>query len=515
MDRLGKLLAFAISLTTLAVSAQPASLSALSQSFAPLQYGQLTQADELTALTKLAKGKSIVAVSEVTHGTKQVGQLQTKLAKDLCQYSGFNVVVLGEVYATSTLLLNQYVCFGQGTIDEALGPIATSQNVVSPELRDLAEWLKNENEKRPPEQRIWLVGTEVAPPRLLADANARWVSQADTQALDNSWFEHVLSQQNYALNIHQNDKQSFREDGIFESIQWLKTHVPAAKIVVIAAHNAHMERVPCYNSDIAPFRTIKRVGHFLHQTYPDDYLVIGTEIAGGRYHSGADNQYNPMPSHPRKLGTLLGQLTTSDYGLLTTQPCRKHPELTGASVRMSYGTSFQKVGSVAKCTNVFDAFDAILFIRESQPTDLLTDFAPVAKIAVYVTLNPGVMKSILAGDSLTVSISDATTDSLSTSKHPVAYVQLYTHDRRKKPVLYQTFTIPTGTSMVQVRLPATTQTVSLWINAVGVTSLKVGRVVVNGHVIQKDEFLLVQPNDSGQKWVMETGIDDGFRVSAR
>ncbi|QKZ13865.1 erythromycin esterase family protein [Spirosoma sp. KUDC1026] len=367
------------------------------QALTPFQYHQLTDTTQFEPISELVRGKSIVAVGEVTHGTKQVNQLQVKVAMDLCRHDDFRTVVLGETYTASTLALNRYVLFDEGTLGEALQDLADHQGVVVEETRVLARWIHDENRTRPFDRRIWLVGTEVAPPGLLADVllrqgSAHWstpltdklstiartpahliaqnfgpapdqfIRQTFAQALsllqsgtnqaeslEQHWQRQLLSQYQYATDIFVHDQQAPRDLGIFENIKWLREHLADRKLVIIDAHNGHVERHQCYHRDDFVYRRIKRFGHFLHEAYPDDYFVIGTEVQRGYFDRGPSKEVNRMPEHKKKIGTILGRITNSQYGLLPMDKCRSLGLFQHNNYRLSFGTSDQVKGQVALC----------------------------------------------------------------------------------------------------------------------------------------------------------------------
>ncbi len=501
-----------------------------------------------------------MAIGEVTHGTKQADQLQVKIAMDLCRHHGFSVVVLGEVYTASTLALNQYVLFGEGTLEEALQQIADKQGVVTNETKALANWIHDENKTRPIEQRIWLVGAEVAPLNLLADAlfrhhgfqrsiqptnelytiaqtpshlislnfgpdPATFLGQAFAQSthvmqeqitqqlsLEQRWQRQITSQYPYAIDIFVRNREAVRETGIFENIKWLRDHLLNPKIVIIDAHNGHVERQQCYNSDIASFRSIKRFGHFLHEAYPTEYFVVGTELQRGYFNRGFDKQVNRVPEHKWKIGTILGQQTESDYGLVDMKKCRALALLPHTNYRMTYGTSNQMEGSVARCSKVTEAFDALIFIRESQPSIILDSIISRPVLSVYLNMNQQFIDSVTASGRLTISLSDLRfTPTL--NKRPELRLQIYIHDRKQRFLKLTNFQLQATDSTLFIipLLPTSAKLISISIVGKNIHRCQVGKITINNHVISALEFLLLDP----KSYKLTVQSKDGFTVDSQ
>ncbi len=492
----------------------------------PFNYEQLTDTAEFRIVRKLIAGKSIVAVGEVTHGTRQVDQLQAKIARDLCGNHGFRVIVLGEIYTATTIALNRYVLFNEGTLADALEPIATNQGVVTAELIELTKWVNKENQRRSLANRIWLVGTEVAPPKLLEDvamhlkkpskANDNQIT-ADTnslsRALIDQWVQQLAEQHSFAIDIFQNNKEALREVGIFQNIQWLKKNLQNPKVIIIDAHNGHVEKQPCYYSDMPSFIAIKRVGHFLYETYPDQYVVIGTELQRGYFDRGEGGPVNRVPEHKRKLGTILGKLTNSPYGLLELRKCKENNLLPGNNYRMSFGTSNQTVGSVAKCNKIADAFDGLIFIRESVPDTLIYSLFPAQAFSVYFNLNKRTVRAIVAAQQLKVKLLN-THFELTPDKESKYYIRVYMHDIAKKMLRKVDTPLTTDSTALCLNVPASTVYISMHIVGNFSQGCRVGEAVVNNHTMKSAEWLLIDVQKH-YKLITNTKVKAGFEVITR
>ncbi|GAB3755539.1 erythromycin esterase family protein [Spirosoma pomorum] len=530
------------------------------QAFTPFHYQQLTDTAQFDPVSELVRGKSIVAVGEVTHGTKQVNQLQVKVAMDLCRHDDFRIVVLGETYTASTLALNRYVLFDEGTLDEALQDMADHQGVVVEETRELAKWVHDENRARPFDRRIWLVGAEVAPPGLLADVllrqgSAHWptpltdklstiartpahltalnfgpapdqfIRQTFAQALsllqpgtnqaeslEQQWQRQLVSQYQYASDIFIRHRDPERELGIFENIKWLREHLPDRKLVIIDAHNGHVQRHHCYHRDYFVYQRIKRFGHFLHEVYPDDYFVIGTEVQRGYFNRGFGKEINRIPEHPKKIGTILGGVTDSQYGLLPMNKCRSLGLFQRNDYRLSFGTSDQVKGQVALCNNIADAFDALIFIRESEPAVLLDSLASKPIFSVYLNVAQPVIDSVTASRRMAVNLTDIQF-APSSSRPSSLNLQVYIHTKRKRFLKLANFRLQPGdsASIILPDMPKSAKLISMMLVGKNIEQCRVGKLAINGHTVAGPEFLLVEPS----LHQLTAATRGGFAVSSR
>ena len=386
-------------------------------------------------LTQLLDNKSVVAVGEVTHSTAEVEQLQLAVAKALVRDHDFRVVALGELYISSTWLLNEYVLSGRGDAREALRAVYTQQyGRTSTEMLRFVEWLRTINASRPLDQRVRLMGTESGPPSQLAriawmysqeqqmvlpDSLQKTLAELlalpasykpqpnldrlriSTRALTNlllrdnaafpltpkqNWQRQCIRQLPEALETFCRPTQAYRDRAIYENIRWLKERRPNTKTVVIAIHNAHIEKRPCYN-----WEGLTRAGYWLDSTYGGQFVAIGTEVGRGTYASGNEKETRVIrvPENRQKLGTLISSVTTSPYGFINLNELPDITQFFRAHNRLTYGTSNQQVGTTWPCATLPDAFDALLYSRESTPTQrslVAGDSSDAPAFSLYVNM---------------------------------------------------------------------------------------------------------------------------------
>ena len=511
----------------------------LQKSILPFPAKSLTDSSELTAFDPLITGKTIVAIGEVTHGTRQTAELQSKLARQLCQSHRFTTIVLAEIYASATLALNRYVLLDEGTLAEALAPLSEAQPIAQ-SLVNLIQWVHRQNRLRPMSERIWMVGTEVDPPgqlaqllqteawetlsatddsliaclrylpnHLLKTAYSRQDQAAlratfnrclgalgpvptDSLALLKGWNHFLLTHHQLAWAIHAQDEEAPRDSAMFSSVQWLLEQRPGTRIVIINAHNAHIEKQACYQLG---FSGVKRLGHYLHQTYGASYCALGTEIDGGQFLSGPARRGDTvasvrMPRSRKGMGRLLASILPDCYGLLDLRSPEITPLFEAHRPRLSYGTSNQGVGLLAPSRQIPRAFDGLVFLGRSHPARFI-NIAPPNRFGVYVTLAPVEVDSLLTKRQLRIACEQI--DWLGQPNQASDLrLQVYQHDSRKRLLNFfaQELTSHTSRSLC-VHLRPHAHYVSISVVGRNGKACRVGDIRVNGRPVNPSSLQLV------------------------
>lgn len=476
----------------------------------------------LRALINLVGSKSIVAVGEVTHGTEQIEKLQLQIAQSLVRDQAFNAVALGEIYISSTWALNEYVLFGTGSAEQALGMAFQYQyGGVSVEMLRFVELLRVVNASRPLNQRVWLIGTEVGPPsqlarivwtycqtqrvelpdslqktlaelmalpvehearsdvdRLLTAARAltALLFRDDTAAsftLKQHWQRQCIRQLTQSLETFCRPTQAHRDRGIYENIHWLKQRRPDAKVVVIAVHNVHIEKRPCYH-----WEGLARAGYWLDSTYRKQFVAIGTEVGRGTYASGNEKETRvvQVPENRRKLGTLISRVTSSPYGFIRLNESPDVAQFFKSHNRLTYGTSYQRVGMTWPCAALPDAFDALLYSRESTPNQrsvVADDSSAAPAFSLYVNMADSLKRQLQRAGHFRVSVR---TD-FTAIKDADCFVRLtvYFHNKQMKQLQYHVIPLSSGLLVDQLfRVPSQAHfiSVSLYADQAAILALK-------------------------------------------
>ncbi|WP_167855238.1 erythromycin esterase family protein [Hymenobacter wooponensis] len=283
---------------------------------------------DLTAFGALAGKAQIIALGEVTYGSREVAQLRHRLTRYLVEQKGVRALAL-ETDMGACLALNNYLQTGQGNPRQLLGQLGTYNSV---ETLALVQWLRAYNERattkvqvwglecqRPAEALTWLrqllpqrapvpqaqleqlasqlrelptAGIRLNPftmpgttePRLLAvrntirevrqgfDERNRLRAGAELPLADAAIQRQLLQQLEQYTTLQTLDPDlvpAYRGASLAENIYWCRTQQPSGKLLVLA-----------HNTVVAATGT---AGQLLRATYGPEYVTLGTAFATGSF----------------------------------------------------------------------------------------------------------------------------------------------------------------------------------------------------------------------------------------
>jgi erythromycin esterase-like protein len=130
---------------------------------------------DLEPLAALVGDARVVGLGECTHGSAEVFEMKARLLRELARL-GFDALVI-EASAPDTFPVDAYVRGAQG-----LEPAAVVRGMgfwtwSTPEVRDLAVWMRDENAARPADGALRWLGMDMQHPR----ASAAWLSKFLTE----------------------------------------------------------------------------------------------------------------------------------------------------------------------------------------------------------------------------------------------------------------------------------------------------------------------------------------------
>lgn len=374
-------------------------------------------ANELTVLYEMAKNKKIVAIGEVTHGTKEAMAFQRLIAANLVKRYGFKCIVLGEISLLDAYKVNDFVVNQQGTIEDfALKNRAQLREIAyrQEDLRALYTSIREYNKDRPFSDRVWIIGVDIDEPRevisfinaychvqqmpnairiietlnrnlrkmytktnigaVIEDTNQLvGMLEGSRKGIDSLEVKidvmiHLLKvlPQLVAFSSDADLKYKMRDKFIFDNIVWLMETCKKDKLVIIKAHNFHVNRKTIYTEVFGRFLSF---GEYLSRGYQADYLCIGTEVQQGRFYTGA-NGNSKIVQHKNKIGSIIGTNTKAQYGILF---CDNNARgfLNREEITVSFGTVNYKSSLLINAKGVLgNAFDVLIFIRDSTPYGL-------------------------------------------------------------------------------------------------------------------------------------------------
>ncbi|RFS17983.1 erythromycin esterase family protein [Emticicia sp. C21] len=379
--------------------------------------------NELAVIYEQARNKKIVAIGEVTHGTKEVMEFQHLIATQLVKLHHFNCIVLGEISMLDSYKINDYVVNERRSVADIMIKKKIRARDAAYRQRDMMPlyiWIRNFNKQRPFKEKIWVIGTDIdQPEEIISFLKEHCLNHGINKAvpileelnknlrkLPNSAkinINTIADSANQLLSILENSrvnsdstnmktdvmvrvlktlpnsmafwsdndlKYKMRDKFIFENIEWLRETCKKDKQVIIRAHNMHINKKTIYTEIFGKFPSF---GEYLSKQYQTDYMSIGTEVQKGRFYAGFSGS-SKIAQHKNKLGTIIGCQAKAKYGVLLCDSSSKE-FLNQPSHTMTFGTINYRSSILINCKGLIgDAFDAIVFIKDSTPYQLVRDY---------------------------------------------------------------------------------------------------------------------------------------------
>lgn len=247
--------------------------------------------DDIHFLNDILKGKEVIALGEVTHGTREVFTYKDRLVRYLVSNLNYKTIVF-EADNAAMENLDHYI---NGKIDNA---------VMSPNYKALLGWLRDYNKVLKEEDKVHLHGLELREFNPAIDkilTSNKNLDQDDKKIfmeIKNTPFDKIDKKQlakfrmacthlpadlqskmliqlidNYYKFIgKKSGKIGFRDAFMAENAIALKEST-ADKKMIIWAHNGHVAKTSLYNEPA--------LGEYLRNTFRDKYYVIATDINKG------------------------------------------------------------------------------------------------------------------------------------------------------------------------------------------------------------------------------------------
>lgn len=463
----------------------------IKEAFVPLNNRLVVSNDSLNefrSLYELASRKSVVAVGEATHGTDEIRRIQIILAEGLVANSGYKTIALGEISMLEAYPLFDYVVNGNGN------PEKISERFHY-DYSGLLKWINQFNSGKPRDQKVWLLGTDVDTPEQTIDFvrnHCHRYSLNKATALVNKLEKIVLSGNKdlgmkelddfYRLRIDlagllnaekgKADSLDFKADFmvraldflpgrwltgvnsliasqqrdqvIFDNLEWsLGTK---GKTVIINGHNFHTNRKTIIKETYHP--PARSFGEYLSDKFGQEYLSIGTEIQSGLFYNGTSADQK-IVEDDQKLGSVLGRLFQSDFGLLMVDEKLK-AVLNRQDLKITKGTFTSS--AVDGKGLLGEAFDAWIYIRSSTP---YTTFNKEDYGVLFLNLKN--QEEIIKNGKLFITASYAAKEKSGESS--VIY-SIYLHDGNKKELKHYTDPVKNEEEKTY-EIPANTKTISV------------------------------------------------------
>jgi erythromycin esterase len=382
--------------------------------------------DDLSAVRELVGDARIVALGEVTHGSRDIFQMKHRIFEYLAENMGFRVFAI-EASMPETYRMNDYVLEGEGDPAEILvGMYFWTWNTQ--EVLDFAKWMRSYNEsgKGP----LQFVGFDMQAPNLARETVEEFLDEHDSEAKENlavrlsvlaEYDDKQKRREAYQGNISQEEKDrigiasetiylylkgeqhryletlpadsvdwviqnarvldqatksmilrspGFRDSCMAENVQWILDHNPDEKIV-LWAHNFHVSRFK------------NGVGSFLDKHYGDDMAVFGFGFHEGEFtaiskEGGVLTVHEATPSQPGSVEYLMHQAGIPRFFLDLRGISKDSP----AAPWFLESREMRSIGAVAVAYGfspaiASDGYDVLIYLDETEATHCLAEkFAP-------------------------------------------------------------------------------------------------------------------------------------------
>lgn len=365
---------------------------------------EVPMGEELQALKDDFRQARVIALGEVTHGSREIFAMKHRLIRYLCQEENFSRFAL-EANLPEAYAVNRYLA---GDTQQSVTSLLRNMYFwtwQTEEVAALVEWMKLHNEKEG--QRIEFTGFDMQYYQgaivelsrvlkedelttiitLLSDLRNARKNQGNRNELSTEQmeaFETAFSRLRKLLKANNLEAQKLswanqqvrileqyvqmkgylsRDRFMAENMRWIYDQSPEEK-VVIWAHNGHIQE-----SD-------QRMGKYLHDNFGQDYLSIGFTFYQGAYTAKGDEglkSYRAQTAYPGTYEYFFNAVDEPIF-LLDLRDIDRNEE---AAKWIFTNLPFRSVGAVKRTQEfndaaLYDDFDLILFIKDSTPSQLLT-----------------------------------------------------------------------------------------------------------------------------------------------
>jgi erythromycin esterase len=366
---------------------------------------------DLDILGQIAGDKKIIALGEVTHGSREIFKLKHRIIKYLCIQHGFDLLSW-EACMPEAFKLNDYIIEGKGNPVELIRGLHF-WTVQTQEILDLVKWMRWQKLNGPAirfsgfdmqyysgaieelkqsftddSETLHLIGRLSG---LLDSLNAKSgmpvigkVSEPGKRMIGQQILEirkHIETakfpntQKTWLFQNLRIIGQSVantpwdREIFMAENFDWIKTQNPDSKIVVWG-HNMHVMRT-------GHDQTLLPMGGYLSNTYKDEYLNIGFAFYEGTYTALSRGVIGTHPAEKAYDGTYEYIFNQFDEPIFLLDLKKiKDDQSAQARAFIKNTLKFRLSGAIwtgkeFDPKNIADDFDCIIFIKTSSNSIIL------------------------------------------------------------------------------------------------------------------------------------------------
>lgn len=307
--------------------------------------------EDLSFLKELIRDKSVIALGDATHGTKEFFTMKHRLVRYLVEKAGYRIFVI-EANLPECMRINDYVMYGKGNPEEAL------YNIYfwiwnTDEIMEMIQWMRNYNEGKEDKDKVRFYGNDMrftiaAADFIMKDLDSLQIDYSNYKDLldslsnprlrglyrvekseTNEKYTQVLKLCKYSeiyksefinksdaeyYKLHQQylnvlvqamvnltpENGYFRDSCMAANTKWISEYEQTDKIIVWA-HSGHISKTKSFSG-----ATGYQMGYWLSKLFPEKYYAIGFDFHDGSFR--AYQNWPPVTESDNK-STLNGPIT--------------------------------------------------------------------------------------------------------------------------------------------------------------------------------------------------------------
>lgn len=373
--------------------------------------------DDLKSLDPYFEGRKMIGLGESTHGTHEFFRMRHRLIKYLVESHEFNTVFMEADFA-ACLPINEFITKGKGTSTDAVDALGLWPWITQ-EMVDLVEWLRSYNSMHPTNQ-VSFIGADVQKINETIVELEEILEKYDIKGRNG---EIIENNDFYRMNKKEQLELRAKELSTYESIDasdftvedeylytWLFRHlnqILSEKTVKKSLQSSYRDKMMgenilqhlkdrpsikgvywAHNGHIANFLKNEKgvAGGHLKDQLKDQYFILGFDFDYGSFNARIKPQVHNDSYNKWEMAKV--EVEESPYGSLAANYRKiKHPiifipfahlppeeEVYVNSIGAVYWTNKKGEASEYLRKNHYgrDAFDALILIKESTPTTLIT-----------------------------------------------------------------------------------------------------------------------------------------------
>lgn len=404
--------------------------SALAQSnsspFIPIHCEGDLETEARNLMSNYLKEKRIIAFGEATHGTHEFFKMKHTFVKYLVKEHGFRL--FGMETHFSAYLLNDYINRKDNDLAKVLKNIYLIYGTQ--EVVDLINWMREYNDSVEEDKKIIFYGIDSQHIGYLMPELINYIKKVDpeyTIELESrlKYFQGKLkfhrrlvylknlkkierhietrreqyiklsSTKEYkiALKLTHNLKDavktsavinkysgkslSIRDEAMAENVNWLLDYEGAESKIILWAHNAHIQKTKFNGKKKDPYH----MGMELKKRFGDRYYAVGFEFDKGSFHAvnftnGAKFEACTVTNEDSSsFAALFKEITYPCFFIdfASLQNTEYYKKLENVTSIRCVGVDFSGEKFSFKKLDVKNAFDALIFIKNTSPSKILFD----------------------------------------------------------------------------------------------------------------------------------------------